>query len=284
MQLKERLTARIESTSNILGSLSSIAKKSSLSKSIQASKDRLSKHRSDIGSSLMSLEDVGIGAPVRYEPQTSHDLTFFLQQQKSDSQTLLSPQLRLASFQFLSSSVKPFTNEFLTKNVLELIFKKDLFKESRRLEKGPAEYLYQYGKPCNYFILILTGEAIIEVGKEKLEFIAGQFAYFGVNALLCDCESADQVLQESDVKLKTKQYIPDFSLRVDDRCVYFKLDRDLWRTGVRRSKYEQTHRELSISMDLENIQVKSEEVPQHAQEETQKELSESNEKDKLISK
>jgi hypothetical protein len=280
MQLKERLTARYESTSNVMGSLSSIAKKKSLSKSIQASKDRLCKNRSDIGSSLLSLEDVGAEVQVRYEPQVSHDLTFFLQQQKSDTQTLLSPQIRLASFQFLSSSVKPFTNEFLTKNVLELIFKKDLIKESRRLEKGHSEYLYQYGKPCNYFILILVGEAIIEVGKEKLEFIAGQFAYFGVNALLCDCETADQVLQESDVKLKTKQYIPDFSLRVDDRCVYFKLDRDLWRTGVRRSKYEQTHQELSSSIDLESIIIASEE-PQEA---TQQSLNESNEKDKLISK
>ena len=82
----------------------------------------------------------------RYETQTSHDLTFFLQQQKEGAQrTLITPQIRFVMFQFLITTVKPFTNEFLTKNVLELIFKRAVFKESRRPDtKSPSEYLYTY--------------------------------------------------------------------------------------------------------------------------------------------
>ncbi len=144
--------------------------------------------------------------------------------------------------------MKPFTSEFLTKNVLELIFKRgDVFKESRRAQdKSSPEYLYQYGKRCNYFIIILTGEATIEVGFEKLEFIAGQFAYFGVNALVNDGDSADQILKSD----KQHHYTPDFSLRVDDRCVYFKIERDLWFNGVRKSKYEVENSEMCNNIDI----------------------------------
>ncbi len=206
---------------------------------------------------------------ARYETQTSHDLTFFLQQQKEGAQrTLITPQIRFVMFQFLITTVKPFTHEFLTKNVLELIFKRAVFKESRRADtKSPSEYLYTYGKGCNYFILIISGEATIEVGKEKLEFPSGPFAYFGVNALLSGCETAEQVLQDETVSLSSdaesslplaeankaksasKQYIPDFSLRVDDRCVYMKVDRDLWRSGVIKSRYEYLNNQKSDSID-----------------------------------
>lgn len=121
---------------------------------------------------------------------------------------------------------------------MELIFKRCALIESKRLDrKSPPEYLYTYGRGCNYFILILSGEATIEVGKEKLEFPAGPFTYFGVNALLAGSDTAEEVLQE-ETKLKNNEsknvffneskqlkrfYVPDFSLRVDDQCVYMKL-------------------------------------------------------------
>ena len=210
---------------------------------------------------------------TRYETQNSHDLTFFLQQQKEGAQrTLITPQIRFVMFQFLITTVKPFTNDFLTKNVVELIFKRAVFKESRRADtKSPSEYLYTFGKGCNYFILIISGEATIEVGREKLEFPAGPFAYFGVNALLCGSETAEQVLQEDisvsspikDIdtqstssapeagkkKITNKQYVPDFSLRVDEKCVYMKIDRDLWRNGVIKSRYELLNNQKSDSID-----------------------------------
>ena len=141
----------------------------------------------------------------------------------------------------------------MTKNVLEAIFKRDVFKETRRAqERTTPEYLYQYGKRSNYFIIILTGEATIEVGYEKLEFIAGQFAYFGVNALLNESETADQIINDGN-KIRQNNYTPDFSLRVDDRCVYFKIDRDLWLNGVKKSRYQMENPEMGgIAIDLNN--------------------------------
>lgn len=195
-----------------------------------------------------------------YESQTSKDFSFFLQQQKDSSQrALISPQVRFVMFQFLSTTVKPFTSEFLTKNVLELLFKRATIKESRRMQHASdsksqqpaAEYLYRYNKGCNYFILILSGEAIIEVGQEKLEFPAGPFAYFGVNALLGGRETPDQILQEDTTANPPTHhyYVPDFSLRVEDKCVYLKIDRDLWRNGVIKSNYERLNNRLSVSIE-----------------------------------
>lgn len=178
----------------------------------------------------------------KFETQTSHDFSFFIQQDNDNKKTaLISTQIRFVMFQFLMSTVKPFTNEFLTRNVLELIIKRCALNESRRVDrKSPAEYLYNYGVGCNYFILVLAGEATIEVGAEKLEFPAGPFTYFGVNALLAGSETAEEVIQEEN-KLKENEsknvffndgrqtkrslgcYYPDFSLRVDDHCVYMKL-------------------------------------------------------------
>lgn len=73
------------------------------------------------------------------------DLSIFLQQQKDASQrALISPQIRFVMFQFLFTTVRPFTSEFLTRNVLGLIFKKAVFKESKRIDhKQPPEYLYR---------------------------------------------------------------------------------------------------------------------------------------------
>lgn len=204
----------------------------------------------------------------KYENQTSKDLSFFIQQQKDSTHlALISPQIRFVMFQFLSTTVKPFTEDFLTKNVLELIFKKAVFKESRRTDpKLPREYLYRYGKTSNYFILILSGEATIEVGKEKLEFSAGPFAYFGVDSLLCGCECAEQMFSNEPslsnlnvnnynsenpglyMKNFPKSYVPDFSLRVDERCVYLKIDRNLWRNGVIESRLERNSNQKSMSI------------------------------------
>jgi hypothetical protein len=88
----------------------------------------------------------------------SKDLSFFLQQQKDTSQrALISPQIRFVMFQFLFTTVRPFTSEFLTKNVLELIFKKALFKESKRLDhKQPPEYLYRYTIIFNHSSIIYS--------------------------------------------------------------------------------------------------------------------------------
>jgi hypothetical protein len=114
--------------------------------------------------------------------------------------------------------------------------------------------LYQYGKRCSYFILILSGEATLELGKDKLEFPVPPLTNFGVNALLRGCKTVDDILSEETISKHQQTtttdeithqatctaYVPDFSLRVDEKCVYMRVDRVLWRNAVIRSHYEKT--------------------------------------------
>ena len=48
-----------------------------------------------------------------------------------------------------------------------------------------STYLYKFREACEHFVLLLDGSPlIVEAGQEKTEFIAKQFDFFGVKALL----------------------------------------------------------------------------------------------------
>ncbi len=61
--------------------------------------------------------------------------------------------------------------------------------------------------------------------------------------IINDGDSPDQILKSD----KQHHYTPDFSLRVDDR---FKIERDLWFNGVRKSKYEVENPEMCNNIDI----------------------------------
>ena len=48
---------------------------------------------------------------------------------------------------------------------------------------GKTTYIYEYGKPVDYFVLIVNGNAELETGREKIISEIGSFYYFGVTAL-----------------------------------------------------------------------------------------------------
>ena len=63
----------------------------------------------------------------------------------------------------------------------------DLYKEFEydedEAKQGKMTYIYEYGKPVDYFVLIVNGKAELETGKEKIVSEVGSFSYFGVSAL-----------------------------------------------------------------------------------------------------
>jgi len=65
-----------------------------------------------------------------------------------------------------------------------------------------------------------------------------------------DSQSTSSAPETGRKKIANKQYIPDFSLRVDEKCVYMKIDRDLWRNGVVKSRYELLNNHKSDSIDF----------------------------------
>ena len=63
----------------------------------------------------------------------------------------------------------------------------DLYKEYEydedEVKSGKITYIYEYGKPVDYFVLIVNGNAELETGKEKIVSEIGSFYYFGCSAL-----------------------------------------------------------------------------------------------------
>jgi metal transporter CNNM len=139
---------------------------------------------------------------------------------------------------FFDKGVKPFTSEYLSPKVLDCALKHpDFIKEKLNLNDNMKDmYLYKYGEESDFFLIILNGSAIMEIGKEKTLVNAGLFSYYGTNALISDPNhSADDIiLQENNIK----PYIPEFSLKIEQYCVYFHISRIDWLKLVKNTNLE----------------------------------------------
>jgi metal transporter CNNM len=58
------------------------------------------------------------------------------------------------------------------------------FKFLNSQAKNDSYYLYEYNKPCDYFILLVEGSFIVDCGQEKIESFAKSFEYFGTKSLI----------------------------------------------------------------------------------------------------
>jgi metal transporter CNNM len=86
-----------------------------------------------------------------------------------------------------ATGVEPFHNKFISAHILSRLLNVDLYKEFEfdedESKTGKVTYIYEYGKPVDYFVLIVNGKAELETGKEKIVSEVGSFSYFGVSAL-----------------------------------------------------------------------------------------------------
>lgn len=117
----------------------------------------------------------------------------------------VSPQMALATFQFLSTAVEPFQRKFIAENILRLLIGQKIyhtaeiseleertyltacslgsFNAAAYLNEDESKLLYKCGKSADYFIMILEGRVRVIVGAERLSYEAGPFTYFGVSVL-----------------------------------------------------------------------------------------------------
>ncbi|XP_061656930.1 metal transporter CNNM4 isoform X2 [Syngnathoides biaculeatus] len=105
----------------------------------------------------------------------------------SDAKAKISPQLTLAAHRFLATEVSPFGALHVTEKVLLRILRHpDVVQELKFDDddkRAPQHFLYQRGKPVDYFVLILQGRVEVEAGNENMKFETGPFSYYGVMAL-----------------------------------------------------------------------------------------------------
>lgn len=83
-------------------------------------------------------------------------------------------------------AVDAFKSEKISKIILRHLLNQNVFHMLRMRSKDKSDksnYLYEHGRPADYFVLILEGRAEVMVGKENLLFESGPFTYYGTQAL-----------------------------------------------------------------------------------------------------
>ncbi|CAN7990635.1 unnamed protein product [Ixodes hexagonus] len=134
---------------------------------------------------------------------------------------VVSAQLAFATFQFLSTAVRPFTAEFVTPIVLRRLMAQNIFFT---IKPSTGKNIFDAGKQCDYFAVVLEGRVRVAVGKENLVFEAGPFSYYGLPALTADKGS----------------FVPDYTVAPLSYVVYMKVGHGVYVAALRASRMNKT--------------------------------------------
>ncbi|XP_021164777.2 metal transporter CNNM4 isoform X2 [Fundulus heteroclitus] len=206
--------------------------------------------------------------------------------QEGDSKVKITPQLMLAAHRFLATEVNLFSPFQITEKVLLRILRHpDVIQELKFNEsdkRSLQHFLYQKGKPVDYFVLILQGRVEVEAGNENMKFETGPFSYYGVMALSTSSLefrspshagnlnrsaslSCTERAQESgsisgsntQIPGTPFQYIPDFSVRALADLQFVKVTRAQYQNALLASRLDSTpqspegsHARLDVSISL----------------------------------
>ncbi|KAL4231606.1 Metal transporter cnnm2 [Mactra antiquata] len=136
---------------------------------------------------------------------------------------VLSPQLSVAAFQFLST-LEPFSDRYISETVLRKLIKQNIVVELNP-QHNESHYIYKEGTPCDYFVLILQGHVEVQIGKESLSFQGGPFAYYGVNALAVNEKVLAPSSNTDSIYVKNEPYIPDFTVKATECLLFLRIKR-----------------------------------------------------------
>ncbi|RVE44499.1 hypothetical protein evm_010828 [Chilo suppressalis] len=185
----------------------------------------------------------------------------------------ISPQLTLATFQFLATSVDAFRPDTVSETVLRRLLRQDVIQHIKlkgKTKKDLSTFVYQQGKAVDYFVLILEGRVEVTVGRENLVFEAGPFTYFGVQALTQNIGVAESPtpsamgsLQNINVDAMLRHsFVPDYSVRATSELFYLTVKRSLYLAAKRATLMEKgalskgaTHEQFDTEVDklLESV-------------------------------
>ncbi|KAM6954599.1 metal transporter CNNM4-like [Aplochiton taeniatus] len=191
---------------------------------------------------------------------------------ESESKVKISPQLLLAAHRFLATEVSLFSPAQISDKVLLRILRHaDVIQEIKFNDsdkRSPQHYVYQRGKPVDFFVLILQGRVEVEAGNENMKFETGPFSYYGVMALsaptlefrspshlgglnrsssMSGPDRAESLsISGSNNQLNSSststspQYTPDFYVRALSDVQFVKITRSQYQTGLVASRLDST--------------------------------------------
>ncbi|PZC73052.1 hypothetical protein B5X24_HaOG210140 [Helicoverpa armigera] len=141
----------------------------------------------------------------------------------------VSPQLVLATFQFLSTSVEPFRVDHISETVLRRLLKQDVIQHIKLRgdedKNDPKRYVFSEGKPVDYFVLILEGrvEALTQnVGLAEAPAPSTLGSLQNLNM--------DSMLRHS--------FVPDYSVRAIAELYYLTIKRSMYLAAKRATLME----------------------------------------------
>ncbi|KAL7676780.1 hypothetical protein ACOME3_003030 [Neoechinorhynchus agilis] len=137
------------------------------------------------------------------------------------SQSLLSIRMKLAAFRKMAT-LEPFCEKRMSSDSLNRLIERCY----RVSSQGTRTVFYERNTSADFFLFIVSGKAVLEVGAEKLKFDAGPFTHYGINALVSSQHLSTQ--WDSLSTRESNRFIPTFSLYCDNSIGYIKVDRSEW--------------------------------------------------------
>ncbi|XP_058984113.1 unextended protein isoform X1 [Musca domestica] len=186
---------------------------------------------------------------VKRNRNKKQDFTVFAE--RRENQTIrISPQLTLATYQFLSTSIDAFKKELISEQILRRLLNQDIvhsIKCKGKEKDDPSLFIFQQNKAVDFFVLILEGRVEVTVGKESLLFESGPFTYFGTQALVSNVvvDSPSQMgsLQSLTLDSKVRQtFVPDYSVRAVTDVIYIAIKRNLYLTAKKATLLEKSRK------------------------------------------
>ncbi|KAM6945206.1 metal transporter CNNM4 [Lycodopsis pacificus] len=189
---------------------------------------------------------------------------------ESESKVKISPQLLLAAHRFLATEVSLFSpSQISDKVLLRILRHPDVIQEIKFNEgdkRSPHHYVYQRGKPVDYFALILQGRVEVEAGNENMKFETGPFSFYGVMAISVptlefrtpshhgelnrtaslsggdrmDSLSVSGSNSQLNSSIPAQQYTPDFYVRALTDLQFVKITRSQYQNGLMASRLDST--------------------------------------------
>ncbi|KAK2575789.1 hypothetical protein KPH14_007174 [Odynerus spinipes] len=192
------------------------------------------------------------------------DFTVFAEK-KENQRIHISPQLTLAMFQYLSTTVDAFKPDTISETILRRLLKQDIIyhikvKSREKARNDPGAVIYQQGKAVDYFVLILEGRVEVTVGKENLMFESGPFTYFGSQVLTTNIGIAESPTNGNPQAIGSIQsinldamlrytFVPDYTVRAITEVFYVKIKRSLYLAAKRATLLERSQKDPLPSQD-----------------------------------
>lgn len=165
----------------------------------------------------------------------------------------ISPQLKVAVFQFLSTNVPQFTSGFISQEILKVLLNYNIYATIKRQANQTSNSIYLYKKGFRYelFTLVMQGNAMLESGTENIISTVGPFSYFASSALLAENKSIrdvhtflDHLFTTSDKNTDILQlldgissiFVPDYNLIVNSELHVLQIHRLVWLAAVRATQ------------------------------------------------